>query len=51
MRPSRNTGKPSRTRRRIRRVVVLAKPGTPEGQRIAFELGPWLHERGVSVRQ
>jgi NAD+ kinase len=37
-------------RRRFRRVAVLAKPGTPEGQRIAFELGSWLDERGVTVR-
>jgi NAD+ kinase len=36
--------------RRFRRVVVLAKPGTNEGQRIAFELGSWLGSRGVSVR-
>jgi NAD+ kinase len=36
--------------RRFRRVVVLAKPGTNEGQRIAFELGSWLSSRGVSVR-
>jgi NAD+ kinase len=39
-----------RGRRRFRRVVVLAKPGTPVGQRIAFELGAWLRERGVTVR-
>jgi NAD+ kinase len=36
--------------RRFRRVVVLAKPGTHEGQRIAFELGSWLASRGLSVR-
>jgi NAD+ kinase len=29
---------------------VLAKPGTPEGQRIAFELGSWLRSRGIGVR-
>lgn len=37
-------------RRRFRRVAVLAKPGTPEGQRIAFELGSWLRSRGIGVR-
>jgi len=37
-------------RRRFRRVAVLAKPGTPEGQRIASELGAWLRERDVAVR-
>jgi len=37
-------------RRPIRRVVVVAKPGTPEGQRIASELSAWLRSRGVSVR-
>jgi NAD kinase len=37
-------------RRKFRRVAVLAKPGTPEGQRIAFELGSWLRARGVAVR-
>jgi NAD+ kinase len=37
-------------RRAIRRVVVVAKPGTPEGQRIAFELSAWLRSRGVQVR-
>jgi len=36
--------------RRFRRVAILAKPGTPEGQRIAFELGSWLRARGVAVR-
>jgi NAD+ kinase len=40
----------ARARRRFRRVVVLAKPGTPEGQRIARELSFWLRERGVAVR-
>jgi NAD+ kinase len=37
-------------RRRFRHVAVFAKPGTPEGQRIAFELGAWLRSRGVGVR-
>ncbi len=35
---------------RFRRVVVLAKPATPEGQRIAAELYAWLKSRGVAVR-
>jgi len=35
---------------RFRRVAVLAKPGTREGQRIASELGAWLRARGVAVR-
>jgi len=34
----------------IRRVVLVAKPGTPEGQRIASELSAWLKARGVHVR-
>ncbi len=38
------------TRRGLRRVAVLAKPGTEEGQRIASELGAWLHARGLQVR-
>ena len=50
MPPSHKAKMTRRTRRPLHRVVVLAKPGTPEGQRIAFELGTWLHERGVSVR-
>ena len=37
-------------RHRFRRIAVLAKPGTHEGQRIAFELGSWLRSRGLSVR-
>jgi NAD+ kinase len=41
---------PARTRRAIRRVVVVAKPGNPEGQRIAFEMSAWLKARGVAVR-
>jgi NAD+ kinase len=41
---------PARTRRAIRRVVVVAKPGNPEGQRIAFEMSAWLRARGVAVR-
>jgi NAD+ kinase len=40
----------SRARRAFRRVAVLAKPGTPEGQRIAAELGAWFDARGVAVR-
>ena len=40
----------ARGRRRFRRVAVLAKPGTPEGQRIASELGSWFDARGVAVR-
>jgi len=28
----------------------MAKPGTPEGRRIAEELGAWLRARGVAVR-
>ena len=39
-----------RPRRKFRRIAVLAKPGTPEGQRIAVELGSWLRARGLSVR-
>ena len=50
MPPKARAGTTRRTRRRFRRVAVLAKPGTPEGQRIALELGSWLHERGVTVR-
>jgi NAD+ kinase len=30
--------------------VVVAKPGTPEGQRIAEELSAWLRSRKVQVR-
>jgi NAD+ kinase len=41
------TGRPAG---KFRRVVVLAKPGTREGQRIASELGSWLGARGVAVR-
>ena len=41
---------PARTRRAIRRVVVVAKPGNPEGQRIALEMSAWLKSRGVGVR-
>ena len=37
-------------RRSIKRVVVVAKPGTPEGKRIAAELSAWLRSRGVDVR-
>jgi NAD+ kinase len=42
--------KPRRLRGRFRRVAILAKPGTPEGRRIAAELGSWLRDRGVAVR-
>ena len=47
------SGKSTTTRRRgrpFRRVAVLAKPGTHEGQRIAYELGSWLRARDVAVR-
>ena len=47
------SGKRITTKRRggrFRRVAVLAKPGTPEGQRIALELGSWLRARDVAVR-
>ncbi len=47
------TGKTKTTRprgRRFRRVAVLAKPGTNEGQQIASELGSWLRARDVGVR-
>jgi NAD+ kinase len=50
MPPSAQSRSRNRKSRRFRRVVVLAKPGTNEGQRIAFELGSWLTSRGVSVR-
>ncbi len=50
MAPPRRDGRRSGPRRKFRRVVVLAKPGTDEGQRIAFELGSWLRDRGVTVR-
>jgi len=46
--PSSRTIRPAR--RPFRRVAVFAKPGTPEGQRIAGELGMWLRARGVTVR-
>jgi len=47
---TRDLGAVRRARRRFRRVAVLAKPGTPEGQRIASELGAWLRARDLSVR-
>jgi NAD+ kinase len=50
MPPTRSSAKARAPRRAIRRVVVVAKPGTPEGQRIAFELSAWLRSRGVQVR-
>src|SRR5262245_17318554 len=34
----------------LKRVAVLAKPGSREGARIARELGAWLAARGLSVR-
>ncbi|HUC43921.1 MAG TPA: NAD(+)/NADH kinase [Candidatus Sulfotelmatobacter sp.] len=34
----------------IRRVAILAKPGSREGVRIARELADWLHARGIAVR-
>lgn len=40
----------AKPRRSIKRVVVVAKPGTPEGKRIASELSAWLRSRGVAVR-
>jgi NAD+ kinase len=33
----------------MRRVVVVAKTGSPEAPRIASELTPWLEQRGVEV--
>jgi NAD+ kinase len=45
--------RPAETRRPrsgFKRVVVLAKPGTREGMRIARELRDWLDARGVAVR-
>ena len=50
MPPRARTRTIKRQARRFRRVAVLAKPGTREGQRIATELGSWLHARGVAVR-
>ena len=50
MPPSGKSITTKRKGRRFRRVAVLAKPGTPEGQRIAFELGSWLRARDVAVR-
>jgi len=50
MPPSGKTATTKRRGRRFRRVAVLAKPGTHEGQRIAFELGSWLRARDVAVR-
>ena len=44
------TSKRAPARRAIRRVVVVAKPGTPEGKRIAQELAAWLRSRRVQVR-
>ena len=34
----------------VRRVALIAKPGSREGGRLAAELGDWLRERGVKVR-
>jgi len=50
MPPPAKTQTNRRRGRPIRRVAILAKPGTPEGQRIAFELDSWLRARGVAVR-
>lgn len=50
MPPSGKSPTIKRRGRRFRRVAVLAKPGTHEGQRIAFELGSWLRARDVAVR-
>lgn len=50
MPPSGKSPTIKRLGRRFRRVAVLAKPGTHEGQRIAFELGSWLRARDVAVR-
>ncbi len=50
MPPTGKTATTARRGRRFRRVAVLAKPGTHEGQRIAFELGSWLRARDVAVR-
>ena len=41
---------PARPKAAFRQVAVMAKPGTPEGRRIAEELGAWLRARGVAVR-
>lgn len=38
------------TKKAIRQVVVVTKSGIEEGIRIASELGPWLSERGITVR-
>ncbi len=35
--------------RSIRRVVIVAKLGPPEGRRLALKMGEWLEERGISV--
>ena len=50
MPPRRKSPPSERHGTRFRRVAVLAKPGTREGQRIASELGSWLDARGVAVR-
>jgi NAD+ kinase len=42
--------RPSRARRPIRQVLVVAKIGPEEGVRIAGELGEWLRRRGIRVR-
>lgn len=35
--------------RSIRRVVIVAKLGPPEGQRLALQMGEWLEQRGIAV--
>ncbi len=37
------------TRSRIRRVAVIAKPGSPEATRLAVELAEWLERRKTRV--
>jgi NAD+ kinase len=35
--------------RSIRRVVIVAKLGPPEGRRLALQMGEWLEKRGIAV--
>jgi NAD+ kinase len=35
--------------RPVRRVVIVAKLGPPEGRRLALQMGEWLEQRGISV--
>jgi NAD+ kinase len=46
----RRSAETPRPRSGFKRVVVLAKPGTREGMRIARELRDWLDAHGVAVR-